>query len=148
VEAEQRHERGQAFGQNQPQYKIQNRQFSPSTPSPKPRFQGLSQELGISLSSSLVIQPKLMIGASSDKYEQEADDVAAQVVHQLNAWEVERSPTVNSVGRSIGECPRISDLQMKPLPTRGQQEAMDGRENWQMERSQPGAIVKGMYRII
>jgi hypothetical protein len=43
----------------------------------KPMFRGLSHEL--------VIQPKLTIGVVGDKYEQEADRVASQVVEQLDA---------------------------------------------------------------
>ncbi|MCU0541064.1 MAG: DUF4157 domain-containing protein [Oscillatoriaceae cyanobacterium Prado104] len=43
----------------------------------KPMFGGLSREL--------VIQPKLTIGEVGDKYEQEADRVAEQVVNQMNA---------------------------------------------------------------
>ncbi|NJM61456.1 MAG: hypothetical protein HC849_16685 [Oscillatoriales cyanobacterium RU_3_3] len=43
----------------------------------KPMFKGLSHEL--------VIQPKLTIGEIGDKYEQEADRLASQVVEQINA---------------------------------------------------------------
>jgi hypothetical protein len=43
----------------------------------KPMFRGLSHEL--------VIQPKLSIGAVGDKYEQEADRVARQVVDRVDA---------------------------------------------------------------
>jgi hypothetical protein len=45
----------------------------------KPMFRGLSHEL--------LIQPKLAIGVVGDKYEQEADRVAEQVVSQMNAPE-------------------------------------------------------------
>jgi hypothetical protein len=53
-------------------------QHQPPTQS-KPLFKGLSHEL--------VIQPKLAIGAVGDKYEQEADRVAEQVVSQMNVSE-------------------------------------------------------------
>jgi Domain of unknown function (DUF4157) len=43
----------------------------------KPMFRGLSHEL--------VIQPKLTIGAVGDKYEQEADRIAANVVSKIHA---------------------------------------------------------------
>ncbi|NJK70634.1 MAG: DUF4157 domain-containing protein [Microcoleus sp. SU_5_3] len=45
----------------------------------KPMFKGLSGEL--------VVQPKLTIGEIGDKYEQEADRVAEQIVSQINAPE-------------------------------------------------------------
>ncbi|HBE18292.1 MAG TPA: hypothetical protein DEG17_25170 [Cyanobacteria bacterium UBA11149] len=45
----------------------------------QPMFRGLSHELAI--------QPKLTIGAPGDKYEQEADSIAEQVVNQINAPE-------------------------------------------------------------
>jgi hypothetical protein len=50
----------------------------------RPQFSGLSGELGVA-SSLLPIQAKLTIGQPNDKYEQEADRVAAEVVQQINA---------------------------------------------------------------
>lgn len=49
-------------------------------------FRGLFSEVSaIAQPQRLVIQPKLVIGQPNDKYEQEADRVAQQVVQQLNA---------------------------------------------------------------
>jgi Domain of unknown function (DUF4157) len=57
----------------------------------KPMFGGLSREL--------VIQPKLTIGAVGDKYEQEADRVASQVVKQIEAPATDQSTQGESVQR-------------------------------------------------
>ncbi len=51
---------------------------------PHPTFRGLSHELGQTLQPSVPIQAKLAIGQSGDKYEQEADQIAADVVDRLN----------------------------------------------------------------
>lgn len=58
---------------------------------------------------SLPIQAKLTVGAVGDKYEQEADTVAAQVVKSINSPQ----PS-SSVQREGGE---EDELQMKPLST-------------------------------
>jgi hypothetical protein len=50
----------------------------------KPKFRGVSQEWG-GASSGLVVQPKLTIGEPNDRYEQEADRVAQQVVQQIQS---------------------------------------------------------------
>ena len=65
----------------------------------KPMFRGLSRELAI--------QPKLTIGAVGDKYEQEADRVAASVVRKINA------PQNSAIQRE--EMPEDEELQMKPM---------------------------------
>ena len=69
----------------------------------KPLFRGLSHELAI--------QPKLTIGAPGDKYEQEADSIAEQVVSQMNGQEnsqIHRKPTPEE----------DEELQMKPIVQR------------------------------
>jgi len=141
-ETEQKYGGGQGFGQGQSQRKVQSRQPRSPVSSRKPDFRGLSQELGIEASQGLVIQPKLTIGTPNDEYEQEADRVATQVVQQLKAPNVERSPT-DSVGRSLEKHPQISDLQMKPLRVLPQQEAIGTGENLQIARLPAGAIVSG-----
>jgi Domain of unknown function (DUF4157) len=65
----------------------------------KPMFRGLSHEL--------VIQPKLTIGAVGDKYEQEADRVAEQVVGQINSSE-------NQVIQRQQMPEKDEELRMKP----------------------------------
>jgi hypothetical protein len=75
----------------------------------KPMFAGLSREL-------VVIQPKLAIGAVGDKYEQEADRVAADVVQRINQPEVVAPLQRETVQRQ--ELPEEEELQMKPLVQR------------------------------
>jgi Domain of unknown function (DUF4157)/Calpain family cysteine protease len=59
---------------------------SPRAIQAKPKFRGLSHELTSDIGSNgIVIQAKMTIGAPTDKYEQEADRVAQQVVQRLNA---------------------------------------------------------------
>jgi Domain of unknown function (DUF4157)/Regulator of G protein signaling domain len=69
----------------------------------KPLFGGLSSELSI--------QPKLTIGAVGDKYEQEADTVASQVVNRIN------SPAALTVQREE-MLPEDEELMMKPTVQR------------------------------
>jgi hypothetical protein len=57
----------------------------------------------------LSVQAKLSIGQVGDRYEQEADQVAAQVVQRLNAPKLERSPVLQ---REVEE---DEELQMKPV---------------------------------
>ncbi|WP_404786969.1 DUF4157 domain-containing protein [Altericista sp. CCNU0014] len=70
------------------------------------------------------IQPKLTIGAPGDKYEREADRVAQQVVHQLNAPQGPKSE--QSVRRET--LPEEEELQMKPLADRIQRGSMPEEE--------------------
>ncbi|NEP03103.1 MAG: DUF4157 domain-containing protein, partial [Symploca sp. SIO2E9] len=51
----------------------------------QPRFRGLSHELRGCCSENNLVQAKLTIGQAGDKYEQEADQVASEVVRQINA---------------------------------------------------------------
>ncbi|WP_424094751.1 DUF4157 domain-containing protein [Moorena producens] len=50
-----------------------------------PMFRGLSHELMGSRSDGNLVQAKLTIGQAGDKYEQEADRVASEVVDRINA---------------------------------------------------------------
>ena len=71
---------------------------------------------------AMPVQPKLAIGAPGDKYEQEADRVASQVVKQLNSPDAAKSSQGQSLQRmeapveELPAKPRISDLQRSPLP--------------------------------
>lgn len=79
-----------------------------STEAPKnPDFQGLSSEL------SMPIQAKLTVGEPNDKYEQEADRVAAQVVQQIHAPAINQSKD-DSVQRKE-ESPDITPLKLASL---------------------------------
>jgi pimeloyl-ACP methyl ester carboxylesterase len=68
----------------------------------KPMFRGLSHEL--------VIQPKLSIGAVGDKYEQEADRVARQVVDRVDAPQ--------TIGRTQASEKENAELRTKPTVQR------------------------------
>lgn len=71
----------------------------------KPMFRGLSHELAI--------QPKLTIGVPGDKYEQEADRVAEQVISQINA------PENSAIQRQeMLEEDDDKELRMKPMVQR------------------------------
>jgi hypothetical protein len=71
--------------------------------------------------SKKAIQAKLTIGAPGDKYEQEADRVAAQVVNQINA-PVSVQPTQNlqreemSTEDELMKKPEISGIQREAMP--------------------------------
>jgi hypothetical protein len=86
---------------------------------------------------SLPVQAKLTIGEPGDKYEQEADRVASQVVKQINSPEAAQSTQGQSVQRQeepveeLQRQPSISDLQRSPLPLEVQREAMPAEEELQ-----------------
>lgn len=63
------------------------------------------------LSNSNPIQPKLTIGAPGDKYEQEADRVAKQVVTQIHS---PKSPSPSSSAQRQ-DLPEEDELMMKPI---------------------------------
>lgn len=60
---------------------------SPTTPDLQTKVEGQNSDRlsRIEISQPSLIQPKLAIGAPDDKYEQEADTIARQVVNQINA---------------------------------------------------------------
>ncbi|MDY6901646.1 MAG: DUF4157 domain-containing protein [Cyanobacteriota bacterium] len=72
--------------------------------------------------SNIAVQPKLKIGEPGDKYEQEADKVAAQVVQQINEPTTQRE-----------ELPEEEELQMKPETGKIQREEMPEEEELQMK---------------
>ena len=79
----------------------------------KPFFGGVSQAWGGGATSGLVIQPKLTVGAAGDKYEQEADRVAAEVVDRINAPSPQATGEPQTVQR-MGEADE--ELQMMRSP--------------------------------
>ncbi|NEO86920.1 MAG: DUF4157 domain-containing protein [Spirulina sp. SIO3F2] len=79
------------------QSKTQTSQYSRPFPKPQPLQPRTEQEelmqpnQGVQYNAlTLPIMPKLTVGAANDKYEQEADAMAAQVVQQLNNPPVQR----------------------------------------------------------
>ncbi|NJK51769.1 MAG: DUF4157 domain-containing protein [Leptolyngbyaceae cyanobacterium SU_3_3] len=72
-----------------------------------------------------MIQPKLTIGTPGDKYEQEADRVAQQVVQQLNAPKPENMQPERSVRRKT----LLEELQMKLMVQRSSDGAMPASED-------------------
>ncbi|NJK51776.1 MAG: hypothetical protein HC936_01450 [Leptolyngbyaceae cyanobacterium SU_3_3] len=67
-------------------------------------------------STPSLIQPKLMIGAPDDKYEQEADRMAQQVMRQLNAPNIGNTQSGQAVQRE--SLPKTDVGQMIPLVQR------------------------------
>lgn len=65
---------------------------------------------------SVFIQPKLKIGSTNDKFEQEADRIADQVVHGSNQT-AQIQHTGSLVQRKCTAC-EVEELQMKPLSQR------------------------------
>jgi Domain of unknown function (DUF4157) len=90
-----------------------------------------------------MIQPKLTIGAPGDKYEQEADRVAQQVVQQINSSKVGNTLTEHAVQRE--NLLEEDELQMKSLADQIQRvEMLDEEDELQMKvmvrRSSNGAM--------
>lgn len=77
----------------------------------------------------LAIQPKLTIGQPGDKYEQEADAVAAQVVQRINAPTSLSAAQGQAVQRETAE----EELQMKPLADSIQRQELPEEEELQMK---------------
>jgi len=71
------------------------------------------------------LQPKLTLGAPGDKYEQEADRVASQVVQHINAPSANPTPALQR-----DTMPEDDELQMKPIL---QREAIPEEEELQMK---------------
>lgn len=84
-----------------------------------------------------IVQAKLTIGEPGDRYEQEADRVAAQVVDSIHAPSSHRSELNQAVQRQeepeeeIQAKPNVSDLMRSPLPSEVQREAMPEDEELQ-----------------
>lgn len=83
-----------------------------------------ADQLDAGLMQNLGIQPKLTIGEPNDKYEQEADNVAAKVVEQIN------SPQAQAQSVQREAMPEEEELQMKPIL---QREEMPEEEELQMK---------------
>jgi hypothetical protein len=87
--------------------------------------------------SATKVQAKLTIGQPGDKYEQEADRVASQVVEQLHAPASAQLAQGQSVQRQdieeeeLQTKPSISDLQRSPLSPEVQREAMPDEDELQ-----------------
>jgi hypothetical protein len=81
--------------------------------------------------STPIIQAKLTIGAPGDKYEQEADRVAGQVVQQLHSPQMESPEAQQSVQREA--MPEEDDLQMKPLVDQIQRAELPEDDELQMK---------------
>jgi Domain of unknown function (DUF4157) len=96
-------------------------------------------EVPISTIQPYLIQAKLTIGAVGDKYEREADRVAAQVVKQINAPAPPQSTQLQLVQRQEGEVEEkpttqsISEIQRAPLSPEVKREAMPEEEGLQAQ---------------
>ena len=105
-----------------------------STEGPESAQPDVSQQINL---QALYISPKLTVGEPNDKYEQEADRVATQVVKTINSPEASQPAQREAGGEDLqmkpdrvavqrrSARPQISDLRMKPLrvwrrPTTGQ----------------------------
>jgi hypothetical protein len=69
------------------------------------------------------LQPKLTIGRVGDRYEQEADRVASDVVHRLNRPQSRLSPS-QSEGATIQRSPNISSIQRQEVPEEEKEETV------------------------
>lgn len=84
IDVAQSHTLQQDASQWQPRHNDRHRSTSLLGPPPKPNFLGLSQELATPR-HGIAIQPKLTIGRPNDLYEQEADQVASQIVQRIHS---------------------------------------------------------------
>jgi Domain of unknown function (DUF4157) len=97
-----------------------------------------------------LFQAKLNIGQPGDKYEQEADRVASQVVNEISAPASAKATLVQSVQRQeeaeeeVQAKPSISHLQRSPLSPEMQREAMPEEEDLQAKSIlQPQEAIAG-----
>ena len=98
----------------------------------------------LDLATAAPVQAKLTIGAPGDRYEQEADSMAAQVVERINGGgtetaqreampeedELQMQPLANGIQREA--TPEEDELQMQPLANGIQREAMPEEDELQM----------------
>lgn len=102
---------------------------------PKPLFRGLSQALGAELSSSgSLVQAKLTVGQADDRYEQEADQVAKQVMRQVHApvgssTEAGQSPQVQAENHSVQRQSDMSGTTVAPNVEASIQQARGGGQS-------------------
>ena len=81
------------------------------------------QQLDAGVMQTLNLQAKLAIGVPGDKYEQEADQVAAQVVERINSPQAQQKPIQRE------EIPKEDEeLKMKPLAQTIQRQDMPEEE--------------------
>ena len=106
------------------------------------------------------VQAKLTIGPANDHYEQQADQVADQVVEQINSPTIAQSPQEPSVNRqedteetALQPQRQISTLQRSPAFSALQRELMQAEErpqpNFNPMRSSPGkrALQRELMRM-
>jgi hypothetical protein len=86
------------------------------------------------------VQAKLTIGTPGDKYEQEADRVATQVVQQINAPAPNQPQSVQRDTVQRDSLPEEEELQMKPLL---QRDSLPEEEELQMRPAPSTEIVVG-----
>jgi hypothetical protein len=109
----------------QPRPFAPDNQAQPPVAHPVPKGQDPKVPTLVTFNRPQPIQPKLTIGAPGDKYEQEADRVASQVVQHIN------SPSTNPKQAVQRETmPEEDELQMKPML---QRETMPEEEELQMK---------------
>ncbi len=81
---------------------------------PRPESSGRSVQRQVLFSRRTPVQAKLNIGAPDDKYEKEADSIAAKVVQQINSSPQKKSvPTQEGKEDSLQRSPKISKLQRR-----------------------------------
>lgn len=125
---------------------MQTRPFAPVQSDPVPTLADIqaqlehSQRFGHHLANfatsehdftAPTIQPKLTIGAPGDKYEQEADRVAGQVVQQLHSPQIKSPEGQQSVQQE--SAPEKTELQMQPLADQIQREEIPEEDELQMK---------------
>ncbi|NEP03102.1 MAG: DUF4157 domain-containing protein [Symploca sp. SIO2E9] len=88
---------------------------SGSSIQPQPMFRGLSHELMGNWQQGNLIQGKLTIGQAGDKYEQEADQVASEVVRQINAPAPIQTALDDSIQTREEEEEDKNELRRKPM---------------------------------
>ncbi|MEH2362942.1 eCIS core domain-containing protein [Nostoc sp.] len=118
-------------------------------PHSKSAFSKDFSRVPISRNKPQPIQAKLTIGEPGDKYEQEADRVASQVVQQINTPSAAQSTQRKSLQRQdaaaeeIQTKPSISVLQRSPLPTQLQLEVKPEDEELQAKSIIQGRDARG-----
>jgi Domain of unknown function (DUF4157) len=114
--------------------RVSDTQQSVQKSSKTPWSGGMSLEQGIQTVQNHLgspIQAKLMIGQPGDKYEQEADRVAQQVVQQLNTPKVRSTQLETGVQRQSK--PEEDELRMKPMAMRSPNGGMDASADLENE---------------
>lgn len=96
---------------------------------PAPAFGGISQELATGL-----LQAKLTVGAAGDKYEQEADRVAAQVVDSIHS-----PPATNALIHDSGK----SNSPQRLINASIQRHENENEDNVQLKLAQHPSVMGG-----